>query len=154
MVHFANLKSDMPGEIRRIAEFIGTPIDESKLERILKHCSFDYMQANATKSVPLGGAFWDGGAQTFIHKGQNGRWRDVLSAEQNMQYEQRAQSELGPTVPIGLPRVSSDNMFSGCRQISYDEFFLVTSGALPVFVIANKNGRWRKLKGLDFFNLR
>ena len=96
MVHFANLKSDMPGEIRRIAEFIGTSIEESKWDKILKHCSFDYMKANATKSVPLGGAFWEGGAETFIHKGTNGRWRDVLSAEQTMNYEQRAESELGP----------------------------------------------------------
>lgn len=94
-VHFSSLKSDMPGEIRRIAEFIGTPIDESKWEAILLHCSFDYMKANATKSVPLGGAFWDGGAQTFIHKGVNGRWRDVLSAEESEKYEQRATQELG-----------------------------------------------------------
>lgn len=94
-VHFATLKADMPGEIRRIAEFIGTPIDESKWEKILEHCSFDYMKANATKSVPLGGAFWEGGAQTFIHKGINGRWRDVLSKEDIAKYEERAIAELG-----------------------------------------------------------
>lgn len=95
MVHFANLKADMPGEIRRIAEFLNIPIDESKWEEVLLHCSFDYMKANATKSVPLGGAFWDGGAETFIHKGVNDRWRDVLSTEQIGQYEQRALTELG-----------------------------------------------------------
>ena len=95
MVHFANLKSDLPGEIRRIAKFIGTPIDESKWHEILNHCSFEYMKANAKKTVPLGGAFWDGGAETFIHKGTNGRWRDVLSAEQIMNYEQRAELEIG-----------------------------------------------------------
>ena len=94
LLHFANLKSDMPGEIRRLAEFIETPIDEAKWERILRHCSFDYMKANATKSVPLGGAFWDGGAQTFIHKGMNGRWREVLSEEEASKYERRAAEEL------------------------------------------------------------
>lgn len=94
-VHFANLKSDMPSEIRRIAEFIETPIDESSWEKILRHCSFDHMKANAAKSVPLGGAFWDGGAETFIHKGINGRWRDVLSAEDVSKYEARAVEELG-----------------------------------------------------------
>lgn len=94
-IHFTNLKKDMPGEIRRMAEFIETPIDESCWEDILQHCSFDYMKANATKSVPLGGAFWDGGAETFIHKGNNGRWRDVLPAEDIARYEQRAESELG-----------------------------------------------------------
>ncbi|TDG12599.1 sulfotransferase domain-containing protein [Seongchinamella unica] len=95
MVHFSQLKSDMAGEIRRIADFIDTPIDESKWEKILRHCSFDYMKANAMRSVPLGGAFWDGGAETFIHKGVNGRWRDVLSDQQVEKYEQRAAYELG-----------------------------------------------------------
>ena len=84
----------MPAEIRRVAEFIETPIDEARWEAILRHCSFDYMKANATKSVPLGGAFWDGGAQSFIHKGMNGRWRDVLSAEESSKYQQRAVEEL------------------------------------------------------------
>ncbi len=95
MVHFANLKTDMPGEIRRIAAFLGISIDESKWENILRHCSFDYMKANAAKSAPLGGAFWEGGAETFIHKGTNGRWREHLSVEQIEQYEKRAMAELG-----------------------------------------------------------
>ena len=94
-VHFANLKNNMPQEIRRIAAFLEIPIDESKWELILLHCSFDYMKANASKSVPLGGAFWDGGAETFIHKGENGRWRDTLREAEIQQYEQRAERELG-----------------------------------------------------------
>jgi aryl sulfotransferase len=94
LLHFENLKKDMPGEIRRLAEFIETPIDETRWDDILLHCSFDYMKANASKSVPLGGAFWDGGAQTFIHKGTNGRWREVLSAEEVSRYEVRANNEL------------------------------------------------------------
>ncbi len=95
LLHFSDLKADMPGEIRRIAAFLGIPIDESQWPAIVEHCSFAYMKANATKSVPLGGVFWDGGAQTFIHKGANGRWRDVLSAEESAAYEQRAEQELG-----------------------------------------------------------
>lgn len=96
LIHFERLKTDMPGEIRRIADFIGTPIDESRWGAILEHCSFDYMKANATASVPLGGAFWDGGAETFVHKGVNGRWRDTLSAAESAAYEERALRELGP----------------------------------------------------------
>ena len=93
-VHFSNLKKDMAGEIRRIAEFLEIPIDETKWATILNHCSFDYMKEHATKSVPLGGAFWDGGAQTFIHKGINGRWRDVLSDDESIKYEQLAKENL------------------------------------------------------------
>ena len=95
LLHFADLKADMPGQIRRIAAFLDIPIDESHWSDILRHCSFEYMKANATRSVPLGGAFWEGGAQTFIHKGANGRWRDVLSAEESRAYERRAERELG-----------------------------------------------------------
>jgi aryl sulfotransferase len=94
MLHFENLKKDMPGEIRRVAEFLEIPVDENRWEAILEHCSFDYMKANATKSVPLGGAFWDGGAQTFINKGSNGRWRDVLSQEEIEKYERIASEQL------------------------------------------------------------
>ncbi len=93
-LHFAGLKQDMAGEIRRIAEFIEAPVDETQWEAILDHCSFDYMKKNATKSVPLGGAFWDGGAQTFINKGVNGRWQSVLTPQEVAKYEQIAAKEL------------------------------------------------------------
>ena len=95
MIHFANLKADMPGEIRGIADFLDVPIDESRWDAIVEHCSFDYMKANATKSVPLGGAFWDGGAQAFVYKGSNGRWRDTLTAEDSARYEAKTVEELG-----------------------------------------------------------
>jgi aryl sulfotransferase len=95
LVHFENLKRDMPGEIRGIAEFLDIPIDERRWPAILEHCSFDYMKRNAAKSAPLGGVFWDGGAETFIHKGTNGRWRDVLPAEESRKYEAKAVAELG-----------------------------------------------------------
>ncbi len=94
-LHFAGLKRDMAGEIRRIAEFLAIPIDESRWEEILTHCSFDYMKEHATKSVPLGGIFWDGGAQTFIYKGTNARWKDILSKDEVLKYEKMALSELG-----------------------------------------------------------
>ena len=94
-VHFANLKRDLPGEIRRVAQFLAITIDESRWDAILAHCSFDWMKENATKSVPLGGAFWDAGAEVFIHKGVNGRWADTLSVAESAAYEQRAAAELG-----------------------------------------------------------
>lgn len=95
MVHFADLKENMPAQIRQIAEFLDIPIDEKQWTKILEHCSFDYMKQHASKSVPLGGKFWEGGAQTFIYKGINGRWKDVLSAEDVVKYEETALRTLG-----------------------------------------------------------
>ena len=95
LVHFERLKADLPGEMRRIAAFLDIRIDEARWPAIVEHCSFDYMKAHAQHAAPLGGVFWEGGATTFINKGTNGRWRDVLSAEDVRAYEQRAREELG-----------------------------------------------------------
>jgi aryl sulfotransferase len=94
-LHFGVLKSDMPGQMRRVAKFLDIDIDESKWDAIVEHCSFDYMKKNAIKTVPLGGAFWDGGAATFVNKGSNGRWRDTLTEEDNARYESMAKEKLG-----------------------------------------------------------
>jgi len=95
LIHFASMKADMPGQIRSIAEFLEIPVDESRWDAIVEHCSFDWMKKNARKSVPLGGAFWDAGAEVFINKGVNGRWRDTLTADESAEYEKRAREELG-----------------------------------------------------------
>ena len=95
-VHFNDLKRDLPGQMRRIAGFLGIPVDEASWADIVEHCSFDWMKQNAAKSAPLGGAFWDGGAEAFINKGVNGRWADVLTADESAEYEARTVRELGP----------------------------------------------------------
>ena len=46
-----------------------SPSTRARWEETLEYCSFDWMKRNAAKSVPLGGAFWDAGAQVFINKG-------------------------------------------------------------------------------------
>ena len=95
MLHFNNLKTDMPSEIRTMAAFLNISINEDVWEDILLHCSFDYMKKNATASTPLGGAFWDGGADNFVYKGINGRWKDRLTEEGSRKYENLALEKLG-----------------------------------------------------------
>lgn len=94
-LHFADLKRDMPGQMRRIAAHLGADVAESDWSTIEEYCTFEWMKANATKATPLGGAFWDAGAETFVNKGTNGRWQSVLPAELSEAYEARAAAELG-----------------------------------------------------------
>ena len=96
LVHFANLKADLEGEMRNIAQFLEIDIPEERWPAIVEHCGFDYMKAHAGDVAPLGGAIFDGGAETFINKGVNGRWRDVLSPEESAAYEAMAVNQLGP----------------------------------------------------------
>lgn len=47
---------------------------------ILRHCSLEHMKTLARKNPALPQIFKQGG-DTLIHKGTNGRWRDVLTLE-------------------------------------------------------------------------
>lgn len=95
LLHYADLKRDLPAQIRRIAAFLDVPIRDESWPAILAHCDFHYMRDHGDKTVPLGGAFWEGGAKSFIYKGTNGRWRDQLPADLSAAYEARARAELG-----------------------------------------------------------
>ncbi|MBN9544599.1 MAG: sulfotransferase domain-containing protein [Alphaproteobacteria bacterium] len=95
LVHFNEMKKDLPGSIRAIATFLEIPIDEATFPAIVAHCSFDYMKSHAEEVSPLGGALWNGGAKTFINKGTNGRWRDMLTADDIARYDAKVRAELG-----------------------------------------------------------
>src|SRR5579871_5815972 len=85
----------LDGEMRRISAFLDIPVDEARWPQIVEHCTFDYMKAHAQYSAPLGGSLWEGGATTFINKGTNGRWTDLLAESDIRAYQERARAELG-----------------------------------------------------------
>ena len=81
--------------------------------------TYNYLKDRGAKfyavdaSVPLGGAFWDEGASTFVHKDINGRWRDVLTAINVQSYEARALAELGPHCAPWLPIGAQAKVLTG-----------------------------------------
>lgn len=95
LLHYSRLREDLGGEIGRIADYLGISVDAATWPTVVEHCSFAYMKAHAEETAPLGGIFWEGGAQSFIHKGTNARWRDVLTAEDNLRYERMGREQLG-----------------------------------------------------------
>lgn len=48
-----------------------------------------------TAKSPRDGGFWDAGAEVVINKGVTGRWIDTLTAGEVVEYEARAEKELG-----------------------------------------------------------
>jgi aryl sulfotransferase len=95
LVHFNDLKANMGREIRRIARFLGVKVDRRMWPKILERCSFDYMQNEAKKNELLEN-FFSGGGGTFIHKGTNGRWKDVLTAAEIARCDEVAARYLTP----------------------------------------------------------
>ncbi len=104
LVHFADLKKDLAGEMRKIAAFLEIEIDEAKFPAQLEHCTFDWMKTNAELVTPLGGAVFEGGAKAFINKGENKKWVDLLTPEEVARYEQRCVAELGAECAAFLNR--------------------------------------------------
>ncbi|MHB8529211.1 MAG: sulfotransferase domain-containing protein [Caulobacteraceae bacterium] len=96
LVHFNRLKADLEGEMRAIAAFLGIEPPADRWPAIIAHCGFDFMKAHAENVAPLGGAIFEGGAATFINRGTNGRWSEVLSAKESADYEAMALEKLGP----------------------------------------------------------
>lgn len=49
-------------------------------------------------------AHWDGGAETFLFKGTNGRWRGVLNDEELALYDRAVAERLSPAAAAWLER--------------------------------------------------
>lgn len=86
-VHFADLLNNLAEEVRRIAAHLGISIDEAQFAGILERITFKGMKKDFGKIMPEAGKIWKGGGNTFMNKGTNGRWRDVLSDEEVAQYD-------------------------------------------------------------------
>ena len=79
LLHYARLIADLAGEMRRLAAFLEIPVDETRLPSLVERCGIDYMRQRAAGSRHY--VAFKEGAASFFNKGSNGRWRDVLSAE-------------------------------------------------------------------------
>jgi Sulfotransferase domain. len=85
LVHFNDLKTDLDGEMRRIAAFIGAEVDPRHWSDQVGRCTFEAMKHRAAEIGEFERNFV-GGGESFLHKGTNGRWRDVLSDDELARY--------------------------------------------------------------------
>ena len=86
-LHYADMKTDLFSCIKKVASFLEIKITSDEITNVQNSISFEAMRANADSYVPDGGISWKGGGKTFLNKGINGRWRDLLSEEELQLYE-------------------------------------------------------------------
>ncbi len=82
--------------VRRLAAFLEIDVPDQAWDGIIKAISFKEMKRQGELYAPGGGQFWKGGAETFMHKGTNNRWRDVLSDEELALYDTACGRALTP----------------------------------------------------------
>ena len=86
--HYSDMLVDTEREVRRMAAFLEIEVPEKAWAGIVKAVSFAEMKQQGELYAPGGGQFWKGGAQTFLHKGTNGRWREVFTDEELVLYDE------------------------------------------------------------------
>jgi len=95
-VHFNDLLADLRGEIRRIVQFLEMACSEEQVAAVAHAVTFATMQQNAAQLLPRAANNWEGGAQTFMFKGTNGRWKEVLTAEELTLYTEKVAEIVTP----------------------------------------------------------
>jgi len=96
LIHFADMVADTEREARRIAEFLEIEVPDAAWPAIVKAVSFGEMKKHGDQYAPGGGEHWKGGADTFLHRGKNGRWKQILSDEELALYDAACDRSLSP----------------------------------------------------------
>jgi aryl sulfotransferase len=94
-VHYDDMKDDLDREMRRVAEFLAIDVDESTWPVVVESCTFAGMKARSAEIADFD-AHFVGGADTFLYKGTNGRWRDVLTPEELAVFDDVGHETLPP----------------------------------------------------------
>jgi aryl sulfotransferase len=94
LVHYNDLKADLAGEMRRIAAFLDIAVPASAWSAVVERCTFESMRARGDEIGTF--ELFEGGAKGFLFKGTNGRWLDVLDADELAAYGRRVAEILPP----------------------------------------------------------
>lgn len=95
LVHYNDLLADPAGQMRRVAEFVQIDVPAERWPVLVDAAGFETMRQQAHKLLPETFLMFEGGPTSFVYKGTNGRWRDVLDADDLVCYE-RAAAALPP----------------------------------------------------------
>jgi aryl sulfotransferase len=83
LLHYNDLRADLEGQMRAIAAYLEIDVAESLWPQVVHACKFETVKANPERVVdPMYDVLFERGGDTFIHKGTNGRWKDVLDEDE------------------------------------------------------------------------
>ncbi len=104
LVHYADLKSDLEGEMKRVADFLRIDVPNDRWPDLVEAASFGAMKRQGDQLMPNLLNMFVGGKDRFFNQARNGRWRDVFRQEDLELYERKAAAELPPECVAWLER--------------------------------------------------
>ena len=96
MVHYRDLKTDLSGEMRRIAQFLDITVPEEIFPKLVKAATFEEMRRVGNQLMPRLLMSFEGGTDRFFFKGENDRWRGVFDERDLAVYESKLKSRVPP----------------------------------------------------------
>jgi aryl sulfotransferase len=88
LVHYSDLLENLEGQMRDLADYLAIEVNEDRWPHVVDACTFATVKRNPEKVTGQRASLvWKGGAQTFINKGTNGRWKGVLTEQDLALYE-------------------------------------------------------------------
>ncbi len=78
LVHYNDLKADLAGEMRRVADFLGISIPADVWPELVEAAGFEAMRRDGAALMGKVAALFQEGSNRFFHKGTNERWRGVF----------------------------------------------------------------------------
>ncbi|MET1027737.1 MAG: sulfotransferase domain-containing protein, partial [Dongiaceae bacterium] len=96
LVHYNDLKTDLGGEMRRIAAYLGIEISETLWPALIDAAGFGAMKTQGDLLLPIARQVWDRGSSRFFNSGTNGQWRDVFSPADLACYDRLVSTHFTP----------------------------------------------------------
>ena len=107
LLHYADLKADLDGEMRRVSALLGIPVDEARWPRLVAAARFESMKRNALRFGPSGpSGIWKDPA-AFFARGENGQWRGLLGEAELALYRRAMAERVAPDLAAWLENGSA-----------------------------------------------
>jgi aryl sulfotransferase len=104
LFHYDDLKTDLEGEMRRLAAELGITVPEHLWPELVDAATFERMRAGADRIAPdTTHAIWQDNLQ-FFHRGVSGQWRGLLDDDGLRRYYERLTALAEPDLVQWLHR--------------------------------------------------
>ncbi|WP_026924053.1 sulfotransferase domain-containing protein [Glycomyces arizonensis] len=102
LMHYDELKADLDGQMRSLADALGIAIDEEVWPELVKAATFDAVRGNAETLTPENGIWKD--KADFFHKGSSGQWKTLFDEDDLERYRARVNELTTPEIAEWLHR--------------------------------------------------
>jgi aryl sulfotransferase len=96
LVHYNDLKADLSGEMQRVADYLDIHVSPDLWPQLVEAAGFEAMRRDGEALMGAAAAMFQGGSQTFFHKGTNERWQGVFREDDLTLYDAKVEAFFSP----------------------------------------------------------